>query len=498
MHFVSFGTSVRHRAIGLIAFGALSSFGLAQLRVATWNVTNFGGSETTARKTAFQTAIFGAFSGRSMNPDILIAQEINGSAGATAFLNMLNSAPGQTNQWAMNPFSDTGDSDTVFYYRTNKVDYTGLANITGDPRDTQRYDFKLKGYAAGSTANPLVSLYSSHLKAGTAPTGADAVRRQFETRNIRTDSATQSAAGRHVLIGGDFNVSTSNDLGMRQLTDASITNNSSQTITGGRFFDPINSSYTSGGAAITWQDNNAYRHLHTQDPYGSGGMDDRMDFILFGQTLRDGKGLEYVGSATAAYGSTWNDSNHSYRVWGNDGQQSVGGTITLTNNQMVGTTIANAIKDSIGNTGPTVTGGHLPIFLDVKVPADLKVAETSLAFGTVNLGAVAELNVNISNAVDAALFGANGVQSSTFSLSLSGTGFTLPSGGTVAAGGSIAKLISMDTSTTGIRNAILQITDNATGQMRTVNLSGIVAVPEPATMAALSVGALGLLRRKRK
>ena len=494
MHFVSFGK----RAIGLIALGSIASFGFGQLRVATWNVTNFGGSETSARRSAFQTAIFGTFSGRSMNPDILIAQEINGPTGATAFLNMLNSAPGQTGQWAMNPFSDVGDSDTVFFFRQNKVEYQGLSNITGDPRDTQRYDFKLKGYDAASTTNPLVSLYSSHLKSGTTPSGEDAQRRRFETRNIRTDSAVQAANGRHIMIGGDFNVETSNDLGMRQLTDASITNNSGATVTGGRFFDPINSSYLSNGSAINWKENATYKHLHTQDPYGSGGMDDRMDFILFGQTLRDGKGLEYVGSPTAAYGSGWNDSNHSYRVWGNDGQHSVNGTMTLTNNQMVGTTIANAIKDSIGNSGPTVTGGHLPIFLDVKVPADLKVAESSLNFGTVLVGDSAGQNVNISNAVGAALFGTAGVQSSTFSLSLSGTGFTLPSGGTVAAGSSIAKLISMDTSTAGIRSAILQITDTATGQMRTVNLNGIVAVPEPATMATLGLGVAGLLRRKRK
>lgn len=497
MHFVSFRQRATVRAIGLVVFGALSSFGFSQLRIATWNVTNFGGSESNARKAAFQTAIFGSFQGRSMNPDVLIAQEINGPNGAAAFLSMLNAGPGQADQWAMNPFVDVGDSDTVFYYRKSKIDYSGLANITGDPRDTQRYDFKLKGYDATSTTNPLVSLYSSHLKAGTSPNGADALRRQTETRNIRTDSAIQAAAGRHILIGGDFNVSTPNDLGMRQLTDASITNNSSQTITGGRFFDPINSSYI-GNTAITWQNNNSYRHLHTQDPYGSGGMNDRMDFVLFGQTLRDGKGFEYVGSPTAAYGSTWNDPNHSYRVWGNDGQQAIGGTITITNNQMVGTTIASAIRDSIGNSGPGVTGGHLPVFLDIKVPADLKVAQTSLSFGTATVGSVSSQSVTISNAVDSALFGTSGVQNATFSLSLSGTGFTLPSGATLAAGESVAKLISMDTTTAGIRNAILQITDNATGQMRTVNLSGVVAVPEPATMAALGLGVLGLLRRKRK
>ncbi len=411
---------------------------------------------------------------------------------------MLNSAPGQAGQWAMNPFVNTGDSDTSFFYRINKVEYQGLANITGDPRDTQRYDFKLKGYDAGSTTNPLISLYSSHLKAGTTPTGADAQRRQFETRNIRTDSATQAAAGRQILIGGDFNVSTSNDLGMRQLTDASITNNSGQTVTGGRFFDPINSSYTSTGAAIKWQDNNAYRHLHTQDPYGQGGMNDRMDFILFGSTLRDGKGLEYVGSATAAYGSTWNDPNHSYRVWGNDGQQSLGGTITLTNNQMVGTTIANAIKDSIGNSGPAVTGGHLPIFLDVKAPADLKVDKSSVNFGSVLVGSLAEQVLTISNAVDGTLFGTNGVQSTTFTLSLTGTGFILPSGITLTAGQSVQSILHMDTATAGSKSATLLITDTATGQQRSVALSGIVAVPEPASMAALGLGAVALLRRRRK
>ncbi|MEI7575788.1 MAG: endonuclease/exonuclease/phosphatase family protein [Armatimonadota bacterium] len=499
MHFLSFGRTSRARAIWLLGIGALSSLGFAQLRVATWNVTNFTSTESTARKAAFQTAIFGSFQGRSMNPDVLVAQEMQGSASVTSFLAMLNSAPGQSGQWAAaTPFLTTGDSDSAFFYRTNKVQFQSLANIAGDPRSTQRYDFKLLGYDASSTTNPLMSLYSSHLKSGTATGGSEESRRLFEARNIRTDAATQSAAGRNVLLGGDFNIGTSNDDSYRALIDASTTNNSGATVTNGRFHDPINSSFTSTGATVTWNNNNAYRFLHTQDPYGAGGMDDRMDFILTGSTMRDGKGLEYVGSTTAAYSTTtWNDPNHSYRAWGNDGT-SFNSTINTTNNAMVGNTIAAAIRDSVGNSNPNNVGGHLPIFLDLKLPADLKVAQSSLNFGTALIGSTSQLSVDISNAVDAAIWGASGVQNSSFSLSLSGTGFTLPTGGTLAAGGSVAKLISMDTTSTGIRNAVLQITDNATGQMRTVNLSGIVAVPEPATMAALGLGVAGLLRRKRK
>ena len=165
---------------------------------------------------------------------------------------------------------------------------------------------------------------------------------------------------------------------------------------------------------------------------------------------------------------------------------------------MVGATIAQAIRDSVGNTNPANTGGHLPIFLDLKLPADLKVSQSSLNFGTAAVGSTSQLSLDISNAVDAAIWGASGAQNSSFSLSLSGTGFSLPAGGTLTTGQSVAKLISMDTSAAGIRNAILLITDNATGQQRSVTLNGVVAVPEPATMAALGLGVVGLLRRKRK
>lgn len=472
----------------LVLGTSVVSLSQAQLRAATWNITNY----TSGRVSAFQTAIFAEFQGRSMNPDVLVVQEIKGTTGVANFLNLLNSAPGQSGQWAAGtPFISTGDSDSAMFYRKSKIDFVGLANIAGDPRATQRYDFKLKGYGTSSTTNPNISYYSSHLKSGDS--AAEEARRLTETTNIRHDAATRPA-GTHFLIGGDFNIKTSADDGYNRLVAPSVSGDG----TAGRFHDPINSSYTSGGGTINWS-SSTYRVLHTQDPYGAGGMDDRYDFILTGTSLRDGKGLDYIGSTTDAYTlGGWNDPNHSYRVWGNDGT-SWDTTLTVGGNTMVGPTIAQALRDSTGNTNPNNTGGHLPIFLDMKVPADLATSASSLNFGTATIGSVVQQNLSVANAVDAMIWGTAGVQNLNFQFSLTGAGFIAPSGTfNLLAGQSLGSLITMDTTTAGTRSATLNVFDTATGQLNQVALSGLVVVPEPASMIALGLGAVALLRRKRK
>lgn len=372
------------------------------------------------------------------------------------------------------------------FYRNTKVEFQGLSNITGDPRDTQRYDFRLKGYGASSSVNPNISYYSSHLKAGS--TSDDQARRLTETTNIRNDAA--SLSNRNFLIGGDFNIQSSGQAAYQKLIDTSVS--------GGRFYDPINSSATAGGGSVTWNNNSTYKFIHTQDPYGSGGMDDRLDFILTGGSFRDGKGLEYIGSSTAAYSTTtWDDANHSYRVWGNDGT-SFNTTLTVTGNTMVGSTIAQALIDSTGNTNPANVGGHLPVFLDCKIPADLVSDKTLLDFGNQMINTSVFNAVNIKNGVDSSVWGTAGVQNLNYSFSLSGSGFIAPTGSfNLLAGQSLDSYIQLDTSFAGTKTATLFITDNLTGQQRQVALSGVVLVPEPATMAALGLG-LGVLLRRRK
>lgn len=478
-------SSLSWRALSLACGFGLASISLAQLRAATWNITNY----SSGRTSAFQTAIFSSFQGRSFNPDVLVVQELHGTTGVNNFLSLLNSAPGQSGQWAVGtPYLTTGDSDSAMFYRKSKVDFISLSNITGDPRDTQRYDFKLKGYDASSTVNPTISYYSSHLKAGS--TSSDEARRLTETTNIRNDAASLPA-GRNFMIGGDFNIQSSGDDSYQKLTNTSVS--------GGRFYDPINSSVTSGGANITWNNNNSYRFLHTQDPYGAGGMDDRFDFILTGDSFRDGKGLEYIGSKTLAYSnSTWNDPNHSYRVWGNDGT-SFNTTLTTTGNTMVGETIAQALRDSVGNSNPSNVGGHLPVFLDLKIPADLNVNKSSINFGTQMINTSIFEYMTVSNAVDAAVWGTAGVQNLNYTFSLTGSGFIAPSGSfNLLAGESLNNYVQIDTSTTGTKTATLFITDTVTGQTKQVNLSGTVMVPEPASFAALALGIGVLLQRRRK
>jgi hypothetical protein len=227
-------------------------------------------------------------------------------------------------------------------------------------------------------------------------------------------------------------------------------------------------------------------------------MDDRFDFLLTSGSLRDGKGLEYIGSKTLAYSqATWDDPNHSYRVWGNDGS-SFNSTLTTTGNTMVGATIAQALRDSVGNSNPANVGGHLPVFMDVRIPADLTNDKGSIDFGTVMLNTNSSQDITVSNAVDPLIWGTSGVQDLNYSFSLVGTGFLAPTGTfDLLAGESLQSFISIDTTTLGMKSGILNITDNVTGQQRQVSLNGIVVVPEPATLVGLTLG-LGVLIRRRK
>lgn len=452
---------MKRRAIStLVIVLAWAAAANGQLRVVAWNVSNYSGGRTAD----IQTSVYGIFEGRSMSPDLIMTQEFISQAGVTAFLSALNTAAASPGDWAAAPFVDGPDTDSAFFYRTSKVDFLAATIISPGgtspepPRNTMRYDVRLKDYTSDGAT---LASYSVHMKSGSG--SGDQARRLVEAQRIRDNAegvdtngvGTGLPAGWNFLVGGDFNVQTSTQAAYQELVGSQANNT-------GRFFDPIK---TPG----SWNNNSAFKIVHTQDPIGAGGMDDRHDQILTCGGLVDGQGFDYIGNPAVAYSTTtWNDPNHSYRSWGNDGT-SFDATLTITGNTMVGATIAQALV-TVANGA-----GHLPVFLDLRVPPHAA-SETVIDFGQVPQGSLAEEMLTVSNSGDVALWTAAGIADLSYSLDAS-AGFTAPAGSFAAAAGAAGNThtIAMATATLGVKSGTVTIASNAPDEpARVVTLIGEV------------------------
>ena len=458
----------RHRALTAASLAcAVAGAASAQVRVVSWNVTNYSGG----RDAEFKTAIYGvaptgtAYAGQSMNPDVFVGQEFLSQSGVDAFLNILNTAPGSPGDWAAAPFLDGADTDSAFFWRNSKVEYVGTTTIAigssstaNQPRDTRRYDFRPLGYTAPSAT---LAVYSVHLKAqgGTNSSG----RRLIEAQRIRDNAegidtngpGTALPAGYQIMVAGDMNAQSSTESFYVEFV-GSQTNNT------GRFFDPIS---TPG----SWNNNSAFRFIHTQDP--ATQVDDRHDQIVVGGGLVDGAGLDYIG----AFGTPWNlstfaDPNHSYRCWGNDGT-SYDALLRTIGNAMVGQPIAEALVASANGLG------HLPVMVDLRVPAEID-ATTLVDFGDVPLNSAQARNITVFNAGNTAAFG-SAIETLTYSLNAS-SGFGVAAGPFNDDAGGTVNLhpVWLDTSSPGVVTGTVTIASNSPDEpARIVNLAARVVPP---------------------
>jgi hypothetical protein len=444
-----------HRFAYVLGVVALGVAALGQLRVATYNVTNYSGG----RVPEFQTAIYGVFQGRSMTPDIILGQEFLSSSALEAFRSLLNSAPGSPGDWATAPWVPGPDSVNVLFYRSSKVRLLrtilvaeGSGNAGNQPRNTMRYDVSPQGYV--NVPATTLTLYNSHMKSGS--TDQDMNRRLVEAVRIR-DNAETLPAGQNFLLGADLNIQSSSQAAYQELVGSQVNNS-------GRFFDPIS---TPGN----WNNSNQFRFVHTQDPIGTGGMDDRLDQILLSANLIDRDGFDYIGDPSRPYSTiTWNDPNHSYRAWGNDGT-SFNRTLTIENNQMVGATIAQALVTA------AQSGGHLPVFLDLRVPPKID-SPTRIDLGSVRQGRPLNRNFFVRNAGDVALWTVNGIATLRYEMAAT-TNVTVPGGVfTSAAGSSNTHVVTVDTSRPGSQRGFIIVQSNAPEQpLREIEVAWNVVPP---------------------
>ena len=379
---------IKHALPSAIIALAASSCCHAQLRVANWNVTTY----SSGRQAEFRTALFGvAPSGEQFAPDILITQEM---LNQTNFRTVLNGHPGGPTDYAAAINGVT--TENSLFYRTSKVSPIGLTlslsagNGTCDtcpPRSNQRYLVRLAGYNAPATAGtgPELYLYSSHMKAGSS--SVDQARRLTEATRLRTDT-NALPAGAQFILGGDFNTQSSSQAAYQTLIGGSVI---------GRFFDPI-------ASPGSWNNNCTFKWVFTQDQAtgSSGGIDDRLDFLLISDALKNGSGFDYIGLTTKNYNTwcaannTWDDPDHSYRSWGNDGFICNADMRTV-GNSMVGTAIAQALALS------ALTTGHLPVYFDLKLPPRVTLP-VIVNLGDVAAGSVTASSVVVTNNADVRLF----------------------------------------------------------------------------------------------
>jgi len=377
-----------------LAAAMLAAAASAQFRLSTWNVTFYSGGRTEA----FQTAIYGEFEGRRYAPDVIVGQEFMTAAAVDEFRQMLNSAIGSPGDWASAPFVNGPDTDSAFFYRTSRVELldtviaaVGGGGTTQPPRNTMRYDFRLQGYTSEAAT---MSCYSVHMKAGSST--SDQSRRALEVQRI-LDNLETLPAGRQIAIAGDFNIQSAG-----QAAYVGLIGSPSKP---GPFYDPINA----GG---TWDNNGFFRIIHTQDP--STQMDSRYDQILLGASLIDGKGWDYIGNPIYTYsGDYWNDPNHSYRAWGNDGS-TYNMPLATASNTMVGQAIAEALILAANG------GGHLPVFLDMRVPAKIKPSREAISFGKIPAGEPARIWLDIYDIGDRDRWGIAGVEPIEYTLEADG------------------------------------------------------------------------------
>ncbi len=445
-------TSLARRVVVTAALLALTQTATADgLRIATWNITNYYGG----RISDIQTAVYGEFEGRSFAPDIIIAQEIMDLTAAQEMRDALNTATDSPGDWALQFVAgDVGYEGTTLFYRTGTCIYRGRLVIGGSgtpvpPRNPVRFTLWLQGY---DFETAVLACYASHMKAGS--TSTDQAERLTEARWIRDDAQTL-ADHYHFVLGADLNIQSSSEAAYQELIESQPNND-------GRFFDPIS---TPG----SWNNNCSYRFVHTQDPIGAGGMDDRYDQLLVSDNLIDDSGFEYAGDATQPYSTTtWNDPFHSYRAWGNDGT-SCNTSLRTTGNTMVGATIAQALRNV------ATTGGHLPVFLDLLVPPKID-SDALLLFGAVPQDTVAESPLSVWNPGDTALWGPDGIADLDYTLAPS-AGVTAPTGTFSHAVGDAANVhqIGIDTSTLGTFFGWVTIdSDSPEEPVRTVYIDGTV------------------------
>lgn len=243
------------------------------------------------------------------NPDIFIVNELGANPSNASFINS-NILNKNSDRYHHANFTSNGSSlSNMMFYDSSKVALFDQDFIDKDlsnnslVRGIDVYKMYYKDEKISQGADTVFfAVITAHLKAGS--TNPDAIQR-FEATETLMDYLENHLNIENVIFCGDFNVKTNSEPAFQILVNN--TNDPSE-----NFFDPVNQM----GA---WGSNANYAAYHTQSTrsaangcHSGGGLDDRFDFILISEEIKDGTGeVKYVPNSYTTIGQDGNRYNQS-------------------------------------------------------------------------------------------------------------------------------------------------------------------------------------------
>ena len=280
-----------------------------------------------------------------INPDIFTVNEIDCSSTiADRILENTLNINGITHyQRAEQTCYSTPYIGNMLYYNSTKLSLLSQDVVETNIRDINIYKLYYNSSDLPATNDTaFIICICTHLKAGSYPDNLE--ERADETSRLM-NYLDNIGVSDNYIFSGDFNTRSSSEEAFQNLVNHPNTNI--------RFYDPI-------GQPGTWHNNSSYKNIHTQSTHTStngcpsgGGLDDRYDFILISDKVKNGtNNIEYIAN--------------SYKAIGQDGEHYNNALTSSPTNTSVPSDVLEALYQM---------SDHLPVFMKLKVNKSLSVEE---------------------------------------------------------------------------------------------------------------------------
>jgi hypothetical protein len=306
-------------------------------------------------------------------PDILTVNEISSDPYYHQYLldHALN--VDGVSYYSKAAFTNYAGSEIInmLYYNAVKFTLKSQKYITTSVRDINFYTLYYNSSDLATTHDTaFITCISAHLKAGNTP--ADEADRATMTFQLMYHLSNLNVDNNYT-VSGDFNVYSGSEQSFQNLI------NFSNPIV--RFNDPVNQ-------VGNWNNNSAYALYHTQSTHtvgdcaAGGGMDDRFDFILISNNIKNG--VHHYTSIPSSYWAIGQDGNRF--------------------NQTINNPVNNSVPLNVANALYGMSD-HLPVILKLKVdktiglPEELNSPVLKISY-TNPVSDKLEININLKEKTD--------------------------------------------------------------------------------------------------